>query len=63
MRRMTSFLIFGTIAASSLFTLYVGSRLQNGQCAEITLPMNVQFSLGTTCPGNRPIAMNSAANR
>jgi hypothetical protein len=59
MRRITPLLIFGTIAASSIITLYVGSRLQNGQCAEISLPMNVQFSLGKTCQNSRPIALNS----
>jgi hypothetical protein len=46
-------LIIGTIAASSIFTLYVGSQLQNGQCAEFSLPLNLQFSLGQTCGADR----------
>jgi hypothetical protein len=53
MRRITPILIVGTIAASSIFTLYVGSQLQNGQCAEFSLPLNVQFSLGKTCGATR----------
>jgi hypothetical protein len=53
MRRITPILIVGTIAASSIFTLYVGSQLQNGQCAEFSLPLNVQFSLGKTCGAMR----------
>jgi hypothetical protein len=53
MRRITPMLIIGTIAASSIFTLFVGSQLQNGQCAEFSLPLNVQFSLGKTCGSNR----------
>jgi hypothetical protein len=49
-------LIIGTITASSMFTLFVGSQLQQGQCAEFSLPLNVQFSLGKTCQASRSIS-------
>jgi hypothetical protein len=53
MHRITPILIIGTIAASSIVTLFVGSQLQNGQCAEFSLPLNIQFSLGKTCGTSR----------
>jgi hypothetical protein len=53
MHRITPLLVVSTIAASSIFTLFVGSQLQNGQCADFSLPMNIQFSLGKTCQASR----------
>jgi hypothetical protein len=55
MQRIAPMLIIGTITASSVFTLFVGSQLQQGQCAEFSLPMNVQFALGKTCEASRSI--------
>jgi hypothetical protein len=55
MQRIAPMLIIGTITASSVFTLFVGSQLQQGQCAEFSLPLNVQFSLGKTCEASRSI--------
>jgi hypothetical protein len=56
MQRIAPMLIIGTITASSMFTLFVGSQLQQGQCAEFSLPLNVQFSLGKTCQASRSIS-------
>ncbi|MBE9032769.1 hypothetical protein IQ266_23820 [filamentous cyanobacterium LEGE 11480] len=53
MRRITPVLIFGTIATSCMFTLFVGSQLQSGRCASITLPLDLQVAFGQTCTVNR----------
>jgi hypothetical protein len=49
MRRLAPTFVMGTIATASIVTIVVGAQLQSNQCAQISLPLDFNISLGKAC--------------